>query len=115
MKKKKREKMTHSFGLYLFSILTALFVVCLLTAISIFYIPIKPFRQVRDLYIGTAMTTYTHQWLATLFFSEDTINEVMQKEVAPDFTQNTIKIDKYENKVNKIQTFNISGDRKSVV
>lgn len=109
MKKKKREKITHSFGLYIFSILTALFVVCLLTAISIFYIPIKPFRQVRDLYIGTAMTTYTHQWLATLFFSEDTINEVMQKEVAPDFTQNTIKLDKYENKINKIQTFDISG------
>ncbi len=95
--------------LYLFAILTAFVVVVFVTAFSIFYIPFKPFRELRDLYIGTAMTTYTHQWLAKIFFSEDTINEVMNSQVAPDLNINTIKLDSYTKKENKIQVFDVSG------
>lgn len=95
--------------LYLFAILTAFFVVVVVTVFSIFYIPFKPFKELRDLYIGTAMTTYTHQWLAKLFFSEETINEVMNSQVAPDLDINTVKLDVYTKKENKIQIFDISG------
>ena len=107
--KVKKQSHHHSLKLYLFSFLTALIVILILTTLSIFYIPLKPFREIRNLYIGTAMTTHEHQWLAKLFFSDETINEVMESEVSPDFTQNTIKLDTYEKKVNKIQTFDIEG------
>lgn len=94
--------------LYLFAMLIACCVVVFITAFSIFYIPFKPFRELRNLYIGTAMTTYTHQWLAKLFFSEETINEVMSKDVAPDLDINTVKLDVYTKKENKIQMFDVS-------
>jgi len=89
--------------------LTAFFVIILVTVFSVFYIPFKPFRELRDLYIGTAMTTYTHQWLAELFFSDETINEVMKEHVSPDLEINTVKVDVYTKKENKIQIFDISG------
>ena len=95
--------------LYLFAMLIACVVIVLVTVFSIFYVPFKPFRELRDLYIGTAMTTYTHQWLAKLFFSEETINEVMEKQVSPDLDINTVKVDVYTQKENKIQIFDISG------
>jgi len=95
--------------LYLFAMLIACIVIVFVTAFSIFYIPFQPFRELRDLYIGTAMTTYTHQWLAKLFFSDETINEVMSQQVSPDLEINTVKLDVYTKKENKIQTFDISG------
>ena len=99
--------------LYLFAVLTAFFAVMLITVFSIFYMPFKPFRELRDLYIGTAMTTYTHQWLANLFFSEETIEEVMEEHVAPDLETNTVKLDVYTKKENKIQIFDIAGSNYS--
>lgn len=39
------------------------------------------FTGLRTLWIETAMTTMTHQWLATTFFPQETINEVMGKQV----------------------------------
>jgi len=95
--------------LYLFAALTAFFVIIIVTVFCIFYIPFKPFRELRDLYIGTAMTTYTHQWMAKLFFSEEIINEVMNEQVAPDLDINSIKLDVYTKKENKLQMFDISG------
>lgn len=95
--------------LYLFAILSAFIVIVFITVFSIFYIPFKPFRDLRDLYIGTAMTTYTHQWLAKIFFSEETINEVMRNQVSPDLGINTVKVDVYTKKENKIQIFDVSG------
>ncbi len=95
--------------LYLFAVLTAFIVVVFITVFSIFYIPFKPFRELRNLYIGTAMTTYSHQWVAKIFFSEATINEVMNSQVAPELNINTIKLDSYTKKENKIQVFDISG------
>jgi len=101
------------FWLYLFSVLTALIVVIPVTLFSIFYIPFKPFRELRNLYIGTAMTTYSHQWLAKIFFSEETINEVMNTDVPPELDINTIKLDVYTKKENKIQIFDISSSNYS--
>jgi len=97
------------FILYLFAMLIACIVIVVVTIFSIFYIPFKPFRELRDLYIGTAMTTYTHQWLAKLFFSDETINEVMNEQVAPDLEINSVKLDVYTKKENKLQIFDISG------
>lgn len=38
-----------------------------------------PYTGFRDWYITTAMTTMTHQYLATWFYSEETINDVLNR------------------------------------
>lgn len=53
------------------------FTVFLLVGILLaFYSPITYFK---DLWITTAMTTYSHRWLATAFFTEEEIYEVMAR------------------------------------
>ncbi len=56
-------------------------------------------KKWRDIYINTAMTTYTHQWLATALLPDDMIQEVVdaraaeleaQKGVNTDWGSNTI-------------------------
>lgn len=91
---------------YILSIFVSLIVVCAITVLSIFYIPLKPLQYFRDLYISTAMTTYTHQWLATWFFSEETINDVMSK-VPKDFDENSNSINFYVDK-DSIEVYEVS-------
>ena len=79
---------------YIFATFLGLAVLFAITILSIFYLPLKPLRYFRDLYISTAMTTYTHQWLATFFFSEETINEVMSN-IPDDFDENSKEINFY--------------------
>ena len=40
-----------------------------------------PVRQLREIYIETAMTTDEHQWLATMFFPKSVIDKVMTGQV----------------------------------
>lgn len=47
-----------------------------ITILTLFYGPISTFR---DWWITTAMTTMSHKYLAEWFFSEETINEVLDK------------------------------------
>lgn len=92
---------------YILSAFISFIVVCFITMFSIFYIPLKPLRYFRDLYIATAMTTYTHRWLATCFFSEETIKEVMGS-VPEDFEENSNTINFYVEK-DTIEVFDVSG------
>ena len=92
---------------YIFSAFISLFVVGLITVLSIFYLPLKPLQYFRNLYISTAMTTHTHQWLATMFFSEETINEVMG-EVPKDFEENSETINFYVEE-DTIEVFDVKG------
>lgn len=50
------------------------------------YLIYGPTEQLRDLWITTAMSTFTHQYLATWFFSEEYIEKVMDrnKAIEPD-------------------------------
>lgn len=99
-----------TFMLYLFAILTAFFVLMLLTILTVFYLPLKPLQEMRNIYIATAMTTNSHQWLATCFFTRETIDEVMTEYVAPDLVENTIILDGHAKKSkNNIQIFDVSG------
>ncbi|MCM0649832.1 phosphodiester glycosidase family protein [Clostridium swellfunianum] len=38
-----------------------------------------PFKNIRDMLVTTAMTTFSHQYIATAFLNEKTINEIMEK------------------------------------
>lgn len=92
---------------YVLSICISFIMVCLIMGLSIFYLPLKPLQYFRDLYISTAMTTHTHQWLATAFFSEETINEVMGK-VPEDFEENSNTINFYVEE-DTIEVFDVKG------
>lgn len=92
---------------YILSICVSFIVVCVIMVLSIFYLPLKPLQYFRNLYISTAMTTHTHQWLATAFFSEETINEVMG-EVPKDFEENSETINFYVEE-DTIEVFDVKG------
>ena len=48
-----------------------------------------PYSGFRDWLITTAMTTMTHQWIAYLFYDEDTINNVMANNKVEEITEDT--------------------------
>jgi len=81
----------------------------ILSILAVFYIPLPGLVDLRNIYIATAMTTQSHRWLATKFFSEETINEVMSQEVPPALQLKTNKLFFNKKKENKIEITDISG------
>ena len=74
MKKKKTKKQRIKGHVIRIDIAIAFIVAAYLT----FTFSSIPFiAKLRTLYIETAMTTMTHQWLATMFFPQSVIDEVM--------------------------------------
>lgn len=67
------------------------FIVLCFLAIGIAYLLIfhGPLIGLKELYVTTAMTTYTHQYLAHWFVSEEEINAIMEKNKVPEPTVNT--------------------------
>ena len=78
-------------------ILISFFITFLLGGLFLLY---GPFDKVRTWLITTAMTTMNHQYLATFFYSDDTIREVMTKNrlIESGENTNTLLID--TNKIN---------------
>ena len=68
MKKKKKSKIKKA--TIVFIVLDTLVAIC-------FFITYGPWDYLRNLYINTAMNTMSHQYLARLFYSQETIDEVM--------------------------------------
>lgn len=65
---------------------------CILVVIGITTVGVLlygPYKGFRDWYITTAMTTMTHQWLAYLFYSQETINAVMANNRVEEITEDT--------------------------
>ena len=59
------------------SILIILAILAMLGGAGLGLLLYGPYNGFRDWLITTAMTTMTHQWIAQIFYSEDTINKVM--------------------------------------
>lgn len=51
-----------------------------------FFITYGPVKKLREFLITTAMTTQSHKYLAHIFYSDNTINEVLSKNKMIDFT-----------------------------
>ncbi|MCX7747240.1 MAG: phosphodiester glycosidase family protein [Clostridia bacterium] len=83
-KTKKRGKLR-----YLFYTFTSLFLIAITFICLTFYSNIGFFVHLRELYIGTAMTTLNHQYLATWFISREEIDRVMAKSAAMIQTEKT--------------------------
>ena len=65
-------------------------VVCLTVGISSFATLLYgPWPNFRNWLITTAMTTMSHQYLATWFYSDKTIEEVLSENVVVESTENT--------------------------
>ncbi len=45
----------------------------------VFYCNLKPFNDLRTLWVTTAMSTFKHQWLATMFISQTEINRILNQ------------------------------------
>ncbi|WP_392486266.1 phosphodiester glycosidase family protein [Haloimpatiens sp. FM7315] len=75
---------------------------------SLVFFDIPYISELRDIYIETAMTTATHQWLATLFFPDSLINRVMSKKVDNSNLIAITEVKKHEN-----NTTNNDKDNKS--
>ena len=43
------------------------------------FVPVAPFRTLRNMYIETALSTMRHQWLATAFFPKSIVESVRQE------------------------------------
>lgn len=75
---KKKENKKGKKNLFL-KILRVLLVLCLIGLAALAFLLYGPWDGFRNWYITSAMTTMNHQWLATMFYDEDTINSVLDK------------------------------------
>lgn len=78
--------------------LVAIFALGLSIGLFLLYGPYSGFR---DFWITTSMTTMTHQYLAKMFYSEKTINEVLEKNkvIEPEEETDTTLIEIYDNSI----------------
>lgn len=92
MKKIKKKNKTKT----LIIVLIAIFFVALGSGLFLLYGPYSGFR---DFWITTAMTTMSHRYLAELFYSEKTIQEVLEKNrvIEPEGQTDTSLIEIYDN------------------
>jgi exopolysaccharide biosynthesis protein len=74
-----------------------------------------PFTQVRDSLVGAAMTTLSHQYIATFFLSDAAVSEIMGNNVVLDLEEidfepekDLVRIDKSK-MTNHVQVFNVDG------
>lgn len=75
MKKKTRKSKKFSIKKTIKFIIFELIIVAIITPLLVFY---GPFQNVKRTIVGTAMATFTHQYIATTFLSKDDINKILK-------------------------------------
>ena len=101
------------------STLVLLFIIFELTFTAItgpFMVYYGPFKNVKTTVVGAAMTTYTLQWLATSFLSDEKIKQIMNEQKVESIVQNKSDGEnsgvKVENKDdNNIERYDVSGNK----
>lgn len=58
------------------SAISLLIIFCIFMSL-VFYCNLSPFKKLRTLWVTTAMTTFTHKWLATAFIPQSEIDRIM--------------------------------------
>ena len=59
--------------------LSVVFDLCMIGIVLVLFLLYGPYNKFRDWYITTAMTTMTHQYLATWLYSAETISDVLNR------------------------------------
>lgn len=71
-----------------------------------------PFKNARDTIVGAAMTTMSHQWIATLFLSKERIAQIQNENKIDTIIQgNTDQIDIKTKHDSSIERYEIEGDK----
>lgn len=76
---KKNKNQKKKKGRLILKVLRVLLILGLLGIAGLAFLLYGPWAGFRDWYITSAMTTMTHQWLATMFYDQATIDEVLEK------------------------------------
>ena len=73
------------------NIFTILLSFCDIVAITLLFLLYGPYNGFRDWLVTTAMSTMHHQYLATTFYNQDTINQILESNVVvePEFNTDT--------------------------
>ena len=73
------------------NIFTIILSFCDVIAIIVLFLLYGPYTGFRDWLVTTAMSTFRHQYLATTFYNEETINKILENNVViePDFNTDT--------------------------
>ncbi|QAA33873.1 phosphodiester glycosidase family protein [Clostridium manihotivorum] len=80
--KMKNRRLINAFGLNIFNFIFANIVIGLVISVPlVFY---GPFNNIKELVVTSAMTTLSHQYLATIFLSKSEIDEIMNKNKVED-------------------------------
>jgi len=86
--KKSGKSKTSSGKLFLLFILFELFFTAITGPFMIYY---GPFKNVKTTVVGAAMTTYSLQWLATSFLSDEKIKQIMSEQKVQSIVQNNLE------------------------
>ena len=70
-------------------IIIVFWILAVLGAGSLSFLLYGPYHGFRDWFITTAMTTMSHQWLAFLFYSPETIDEIMANNKVDEIVEDT--------------------------
>lgn len=101
------KKFFKTFGLFL------LFQIIFIPILAILLVYYGPFTNIRDMIVTTSMTTMTHQYFATWFLDDETINEILASNRPSENIENQdlekIKIDN-ESVDNGIQLIDIEEE-----
>ncbi|MBU3181282.1 phosphodiester glycosidase family protein [Clostridium psychrophilum] len=109
-RKRKKNKMS-SGKLFLLFILFEVVFTAITGPFTLYY---GPFKNVKTTVVGAAMTTYSLQWLATTFLSDEKIKEIMSEQKVQSLVQNNLEgvdsgvVVKNEND-NSIERYDVSG------
>ena len=93
MRKQKQEKTKEKRKIKtVLRVLLILFILGIVSGVTLLY---GPWHGFRDWLITTAMTTLSHQWMATTFYSDETIQEVLKNNavIEVDETTNTDEVE----------------------
>lgn len=87
-------------------ILITLVILVIMGAGSLVSLLYGPYNGFRDWLITSSMTTMTHHWIAEMFYSDETINEVMSKnrveEIKEDTDTNSIDTNQNEEEIEEV-------------
>ena len=89
MKKKKEKKNSEGKSNRIDNIFTIILSICDVIAIVVLFLLYGPYPNFRNWLVTTAMTTMSHQYFATTFYSEDKINKVLEENVTIEPDSNT--------------------------
>ncbi len=95
------------------SVLFLLFQIIFIPALTIILVFYGPFNNIRDMVVTTAMTTMSHQYFATLFLSDEKINEILNrtrpKQIEEEQNLDDIQINVDSNNTDGIELVDVSS------